>query len=74
MASSNVLKILYVLDMLKRTDEFHPINSTEIIQKLEAGEAIDPVTVVVDQAFVAPGITSQYATTMTQEVLDGRAY
>ena len=48
--------------------------AADVIQKLEAGEAIDPVTVVVDQAFVAPGITSQYATTMTQEVLDGRAY
>lgn len=36
MASSNVLKILYVLDMLKRTDEFHPINSTEIIHKLKS--------------------------------------
>lgn len=48
--------------------------AAEVIQKLEAGEAIDAVTVVKDEAFVAPGITSQYAVTMTQEVLDGRAY
>ncbi|MDE6943009.1 MAG: ABC transporter substrate-binding protein, partial [Lachnospiraceae bacterium] len=48
--------------------------AAEVIQKLQAGEAIDAQTVVVDQAFVAPGIESQYATTMTQEVLDGRAY
>lgn len=35
MADSNVLKILYVLDMLNRTDEFHPINSTQIIDNLK---------------------------------------
>lgn len=35
MLSSNVLKILLVLDMLKRTDEQHPINSTQIIKQLE---------------------------------------
>lgn len=35
MLSSNVLKILLVLDMLKRTDEQNPINSTQIIEKLE---------------------------------------
>ncbi|MCI6631329.1 MAG: ABC transporter substrate-binding protein [Lachnospiraceae bacterium] len=46
----------------------------EVIQKLEKGEAIDPITVVVDEAFVAPGVTSQYATTMSDEVLAGRAY
>lgn len=48
--------------------------AAEVIQKLQAGEAIDAVTVVKDEAFVAPGIESQYAVTMTQEVLDGRAY
>ena len=48
--------------------------AADVIQKLEAGESIDPVTVVADSAFVAPGIDSSYATTMTQEVLDGRAY
>ena len=46
----------------------------EVIQKLQKGEAIDPITVVVDEAFVAPGVTSQYATTMSDEVLAGRAY
>lgn len=34
MAKSNVLKILYVFDMLKRTDENHPINTTQIIENL----------------------------------------
>ena len=48
--------------------------ASDVIKKLEAGEAIDPVTVVVDEAFVAPGITSQYAVTMSDEVLAGRAY
>lgn len=35
LASSNVLKIIYVLELLKKTDEFHPINSTQIIDELE---------------------------------------
>ena len=35
MVSSNVLKILFVLEMLKRTDEQHPINSTQIIDELK---------------------------------------
>ena len=48
--------------------------AADVIQKLEAGESIDPVTVVADSAFVAPGIDSAYAVTMSQEVLDGRAY
>lgn len=48
--------------------------AAEVIQKLEAGSAIDAVTVVKDEAFVAPGITSAYAVTMSQDVLDGRAY
>ena len=46
----------------------------DIIAKLVAGEEIPAVTIVPDSAFVAPGITSQYALTMTQEILDGRAY
>ncbi|MBD5491464.1 MAG: substrate-binding domain-containing protein [Lachnospiraceae bacterium] len=48
--------------------------AADVIQKLQAGDAIDAQTIVTDEAFVAPGITSQYAVTMTQEVLDGRAY
>ncbi len=35
MADSGVLKILFVLDVLKRTDELHPVNSTQIIAKLK---------------------------------------
>ncbi len=45
-----------------------------IILKLNGGEAVDAFTLVKDEAFVAPGITSQYATTMTDEVLAGRKY
>lgn len=46
----------------------------DIIAKIEAGEEIPAVTIVPDSAFVAPGITSELAVTMTQEILDGRAY
>lgn len=46
----------------------------EVIRKLEAGDSVDKWTLVVDSAFVAPGVQSAYATTMSQEVLDGRAY
>ena len=48
--------------------------ASDVILKLEAGEEVPAFTLVVDQAFVAPGITSELATTMTQEVLDARAY
>lgn len=46
----------------------------ELIQKIEAGEAYDAVTIVPDEAFVAAGLTSSIATTMTQELLDARPY
>ena len=45
-----------------------------ILLKLASGEAVDAFTLVKDEAFCAPGITSQYATTMTEEVLAGRKY
>ena len=45
-----------------------------VIEKLQAGETVDAFTLVVDQAFVAPGITSQYATTLTKEILEARPY
>ena len=35
MAESNALKILFVLDILKRTDEKHPVNSSQIIEELK---------------------------------------
>lgn len=57
--------------------ECNPIQAAyvdEIIKQMEAGEEFATYTLVEDQAFVAPGIESAYATTMTQEVLDGRAY
>lgn len=46
----------------------------DIIAKIEAGEEIPEKTIVPDEAFVAPGIESELAITMTQEILDGRAY
>ena len=45
-----------------------------VIAKMVAGEEYEATTLVEDSAFVAPGIESEYATTMTQEILDGRAY
>lgn len=45
-----------------------------LIEKIGAGEAYDAVTVVVDQAFCAPGITSKYATTLTEDILAARPY
>lgn len=57
--------------------ECNPIQAqyvADLIQQMEAGEAFETYTLVKDEAFVAPGIESAYAITMTQEVLDGRAY
>ena len=45
-----------------------------VTEKMQAGEEFEKTTLVEDQAFVAPGIESEYATTMTDEVLAGRAY
>lgn len=45
-----------------------------VIAQMAAGEEYADTTLVEDSAFVAPGIESEYATTMTQEILDGRAY
>ena len=45
-----------------------------VIQQMVAGEEYDATTLVEDQAFVAPGIESAYAATMTEEILAGRAY
>ena len=57
--------------------ECNPIQAAsveQLIAKIEAGEEIPAVTIVPDEAFVAPGITSALAKTMTQEILDGRKY
>lgn len=57
--------------------ECNPIQAETVkgvIEKMQAGEEFETTTLVEDQAFVAPGITSEYATTMTDEVLAGRAY
>lgn len=57
--------------------ECNPIQAETVkgvIEQMEAGEEYEATTLVEDQAFCAPGITSEYATEMTQEILDGRAY
>lgn len=36
MAENSKLKLLYILDIMRKTDEFHPINSTQIAEKLSA--------------------------------------
>lgn len=57
--------------------ECNPIQAgvvAEVIQAMNNGESYEAITLVDDQAFVAPGIESEYATTMTEEVLAGRAY
>ena len=46
----------------------------DLIAKLEAGEEVPAVTYVPDSVFVAGGTESELGSTMTQEVLDGRAY
>lgn len=68
----------YTLDGKIHCDvECNPIQAEVVkgvIEKMEAGEEYDARTLVTDSAFVAPGIESEYAATMTQEILDGRAY
>ncbi len=57
--------------------ECNPIQAefvAEVIQKMAAGEEYEAKTLVTDSAFVAPGIESELAESMTQELLDGRAY
>lgn len=57
--------------------ECNPMQATtvkELIAKLEAGEAYETVTIVPDEAFCAPGITSEYATTLTSEILEARPF
>lgn len=68
----------YTLDGKFNLDvECNPIQAEfvkEVIEQMEAGEEFETTTLVTDEAFCAPGITSEYATEMTQEILDGRAY
>lgn len=35
MPENNKLKLLYILEMMKKTDEFHPLNATQIKEKLK---------------------------------------
>lgn len=68
----------YTLDGKFNCDvECNPIQAQTVegvVKAILAGEEFEPRTLVVDEAFCAPGIESQYAITMTQEILDGRAY
>ena len=54
--------------------ECNPIQAETVkgvIEKMEAGEEFEARTLVEEQAFCAPGIESEYAVQMTQEILDG---
>ncbi len=68
----------YTLDGKFNCDvECNPIQAefvADVIQKIQNGEEYEARTLVTDAAFVAPGIESALAETMTQEILDGRAY
>ncbi len=68
----------YTLDGKINCDvECNPIQAAVVegvIAQMVAGEEYAEKTLVEDSAFVAPGIESEYAITMTQEILDGRAY
>ena len=68
----------YTLDgKINANVECNPIQADfvkTVIEKLEKGETVEAFTLVVDQAFCAPGITSQYATTLTKEILEARPY
>ncbi len=68
----------YTLDGKINCDvECNPIQAefvADVIQKIQNGEDYETKTLVTDSAFVAPGIESELAETMTQELLDGRAY
>ncbi|MEA4929106.1 MAG: ABC transporter substrate-binding protein, partial [Candidatus Limiplasma sp.] len=70
--------LTYTLDgKINANVECNPIQAAfvkTVIDDLQAGKTVEPFTLVVDQAFVAPGITSQYATTMTKEILEARPY
>ena len=57
--------------------ECNPIQAVivmNVIKALQAGEEVAKFTLVPDEGFCAPGIESQYATTMTDEVLAARKY
>ncbi len=45
-----------------------------VIEAMESGSDYDEVTLVDDEAFVAPGIESEYATTITEEIWEARPY
>lgn len=68
----------YTLDgKINLNVECNPIQAEtveSVIAAMQAGEEYEAVTLVTDEAFCAPGIESEYATQMTQEILDGRAY
>ncbi len=57
--------------------ECNPLQATfaeDVLKKIQNGETFDFEYIVTDQAFVAADLSSSLATTMTQDVLDARAY
>ena len=64
-------------DKISINVECNPLQAAvaeQVIKDLQAGNTVAERTVVPDEAFVAPSLTSSIATVMTQEVLDGRKY
>ena len=64
-------------DKISINVECNPLQAAvaeQVIKDLQAGNTVAERTVVPDEAFVAPSLTSSIATVMSQEVLDGRAY
>ena len=57
--------------------ECNPIQAVivmNVIKALQNNETVEKFTLVPDEGFCAPGITSEIVTTMTDEVLAGRKY
>ena len=57
--------------------ECNPIQAVivmNVIKDLQAGNAVEKFTLVPDEGFCAPGITSEIVTTMSDEVLAARKY
>ena len=54
----NKKRLLYILDMMKKTDENHPLNSTQIIEKLaEKGIKAERKAVSRDVKFLGESIS-----------------
>ena len=68
----------YTLDGKFNLDvECNPIQAqtvSDVIQKIQNKEDYEKKTLIKDEAFNAPGIKSEFATEITKDILDKRAY